>query len=113
MWKLIVICSYFRVTLSIYNEFPNVSFITIFFNSFNYFSFSVKNSGLLLDRKSLINFFKTLTYNNGTEQNLVTVGLVGYPNVGKSSTINALIQDKKTSVSATPGKTKHFQVCIN
>ena len=37
------------------------------------------------------------------------VGLVGYPNVGKSSTVNVLVAQKKTSVSATPGKTKHFQ----
>ncbi|KAI9898345.1 hypothetical protein N3K66_006705 [Trichothecium roseum] len=37
------------------------------------------------------------------------VGLIGYPNVGKSSTINALVGAKKVSVSATPGKTKHFQ----
>ncbi|KAK3326300.1 hypothetical protein B0H66DRAFT_155181 [Apodospora peruviana] len=37
------------------------------------------------------------------------VGLVGYPNVGKSSTINALVGAKKVSVSSTPGKTKHFQ----
>lgn len=37
------------------------------------------------------------------------IGLVGYPNVGKSLTINALIGLKKVSVSATPGKTKHFQ----
>ncbi|KAG8348874.1 putative GTP-binding protein [Trypanosoma vivax] len=37
------------------------------------------------------------------------VGLVGYPNVGKSSTINAIIGCKKVVVSATPGKTKHFQ----
>lgn len=37
------------------------------------------------------------------------VGLVGYPNVGKSSTINALVGQKKVSVSSTPGKTKNFQ----
>lgn len=42
------------------------------------------------------------------EQRLV-VGLTGYPNVGKSSTINALFGSKKTAVAATPGKTKHFQ----
>lgn len=39
----------------------------------------------------------------------MVVGLVGYPNVGKSSTINSLLGEKKVSVSSTPGKTKHFQ----
>jgi large subunit GTPase 1 len=43
------------------------------------------------------------------KRDFVTVGLVGYPNVGKSSTINALMTVKKVSTSATPGKTKHFQ----
>ncbi|XP_068635806.1 GTPase LSG1-2 [Aristolochia californica] len=38
-----------------------------------------------------------------------TVGFVGYPNVGKSSTINALVGKKRTGVTSTPGKTKHFQ----
>ncbi|KAK7208033.1 P-loop containing nucleoside triphosphate hydrolase protein [Myxozyma melibiosi] len=43
------------------------------------------------------------------ETDKIYIGLVGYPNVGKSSTINALLGAKKVSVSATPGKTKHFQ----
>ncbi|OON16528.1 hypothetical protein X801_07658, partial [Opisthorchis viverrini] len=43
----------------------------------------------------------------------LTVGFVGYPNVGKSSTLNALMGCKKTAVSATPGRTKHFQtLCV-
>lgn len=46
---------------------------------------------------------------HGHSSERMVVGLVGYPNVGKSSTINALIGEKKVSVSATPGKTKHFQ----
>ncbi|KAJ3312943.1 hypothetical protein HDV04_002600 [Boothiomyces sp. JEL0838] len=38
-----------------------------------------------------------------------TIGFVGYPNVGKSSTLNALVGATKVTVSSTPGKTKHFQ----
>ncbi|EIE26494.1 P-loop containing nucleoside triphosphate hydrolase protein, partial [Coccomyxa subellipsoidea C-169] len=45
----------------------------------------------------------------GSEGERLMVGLTGYPNVGKSSTINALFGSKKTAVAATPGKTKHFQ----
>ncbi|PWY70243.1 P-loop containing nucleoside triphosphate hydrolase protein [Aspergillus heteromorphus CBS 117.55] len=45
----------------------------------------------------------------GAAKQKTVIGLVGYPNVGKSSTINALLGAKKVSVSATPGKTKHFQ----
>lgn len=38
-----------------------------------------------------------------------TIGFVGYPNVGKSSTLNALVGATKVAVGSTPGKTKHFQ----
>ena len=37
------------------------------------------------------------------------VGFVGYPNVGKSSTINLIMKSKKVKVSSTPGKTKYLQ----
>eukprot|EP00468_Gymnochlora_sp_CCMP2014_P014053 CAMPEP_0167770806 /NCGR_PEP_ID=MMETSP0110_2-20121227/18141_1 /TAXON_ID=629695 /ORGANISM="Gymnochlora sp., Strain CCMP2014" /LENGTH=715 /DNA_ID=CAMNT_0007660059 /DNA_START=186 /DNA_END=2333 /DNA_ORIENTATION=- len=43
---------------------------------------------------------------------MVTVGMIGYPNVGKSSTVNVLMGEKRVSVSATPGKTKHFQTLM-
>lgn len=46
---------------------------------------------------------------SGAPPSRLVVGLVGYPNVGKSSTINSLLGEKKVSVSSTPGKTKHFQ----
>lgn len=72
---------------------------------------SFKNSSKLLSKEELITLFKTI---HGDRKRLsdeiVTVGLVGYPNVGKSSTINTLLVNKKVSVSSTPGKTKHFQV---
>lgn len=38
-----------------------------------------------------------------------TVGFIGYPNVGKSSTINMIVKTKKVRVSETPGKTKYLQ----
>lgn len=37
-----------------------------------------------------------------------TIGMVGYPNVGKSSVINVLCNKKRVTVGALPGKTKHF-----
>lgn len=61
----------------------------------------------ILDRDKLICFLETFKTD---EMDILNVGLVGYPNVGKSSTINSLMASKKTSVSSTPGKTKHFQV---
>ena len=52
---------------------------------------------------------EALTTQERKEGKAATIGMVGYPNVGKSSTINVLMGCKKVSVAATPGKTKHFQ----
>lgn len=72
----------------------------------------IKNSTRLLTRGELIDLFKTIHKGVKVQEGRSVVGLVGYPNVGKSSTINSLLTYKKVSVSATPGKTKHFQVCF-
>jgi large subunit GTPase 1 len=48
-------------------------------------------------------------YTKEFKQEKIQVGLVGYPNVGKSSVINALFGKKKVAVASMPGKTKHFQ----
>ncbi|XP_067636501.1 large subunit GTPase 1 homolog isoform X1 [Eurosta solidaginis] len=69
----------------------------------------IKNDYKVLTREELIGLFKNIYIGNTFTAGVTTIGLVGYPNVGKSSTINALMIEKKVSVSATPGKTKHFQ----
>ncbi|XP_032193286.1 large subunit GTPase 1 homolog isoform X1 [Mustela erminea] len=63
----------------------------------------------LVSRQELLEIFKQLHTGKKVKDGQLTVGLVGYPNVGKSSTINTIMGDKKVSVSATPGHTKHFQ----
>lgn len=63
----------------------------------------------ILTRLELIELFRHMHHKAKVTEGLTTIGLVGYPNVGKSSTINSLMIEKKVSVSATPGKTKHFQ----
>lgn len=58
----------------------------------------------ILEPKQLLNKLQAMV-----DKPTVTVGFTGYPNVGKSSTINRFLTSKKLQVSATPGKTKHFQ----
>eukprot|EP00055_Hartaetosiga_balthica_P012330 m.59552 g.59552 ORF g.59552 m.59552 type:complete len:502 (-) comp7911_c0_seq7:2235-3740(-) len=53
-----------------------------------------------------------LLKNYGSSQGLkktITVGVVGYPNVGKSSIINSLKRKKVTGVGQLPGITRHTQ----
>ena len=49
---------------------------------------------------------------DGGEKGVVSVGMVGQPNAGKSSLINSLIGKRVVSVSKTPGHTKHFQTIL-
>ncbi|ORX57002.1 P-loop containing nucleoside triphosphate hydrolase protein [Hesseltinella vesiculosa] len=64
---------------------------------------------LLIDQTPDIHDSEDETEEGEQRERKTIIGLVGYPNVGKSSTINALIGEKCVSVSSTPGKTKHFQ----
>ncbi|KAM8746020.1 large subunit GTPase 1 homolog [Acanthopagrus schlegelii] len=70
---------------------------------------SFYNSSRLLHKDELLEVFKAAHNGQKCKDGQLTVGLVGYPNVGKSSTINTILRNKKVSVSATPGHTKHFQ----
>jgi nuclear GTP-binding protein len=48
---------------------------------------------------------KNYSKKDGMKQS-VTVGMVGYPNVGKSSLINSLKRTRAVGVSSVPGYTK-------
>ncbi len=68
----------------------------------------------ILNRIQLLEVFKTIQQDilDKAISSVTTIGFVGYPNVGKSSTLNAILKGKKVSVSETPGKTKHYQTFI-
>lgn len=90
------------------------------------------NSPHMLGRQDLLNFFEFYARNKGRvhlhdldiafeppqetpegeEKPGAIIGMVGYPNVGKSSVINALCGKKKVGVDIKPGKTKNLQTII-
>ncbi|KAL0226418.1 hypothetical protein P9112_013742 [Eukaryota sp. TZLM1-RC] len=57
---------------------------------------------------SLLRLLKNYQHNSGFKRT-ITVGVVGYPNVGKSSLINTLKRSKATVTGNTPGVTRVVQ----
>ena len=60
---------------------------------------------------NLLEMIKKYSLVNGSKTN-ITVGIIGYPNVGKSSIINSLKRCKATAVSSQPGYTKNIQEIV-
>lgn len=50
---------------------------------------------------------------SGDSKGTITVGIVGFPNVGKSSLVNSLTRQRAVGVSPTPGFTRLSQVLLN
>lgn len=67
----------------------------------NYAEMSVVNYSSKTNIKPVLDFLNDTSFKS--------FGFIGYPNVGKSSTINAILNRKKVKVSQTPGKTKYIQ----
>lgn len=77
----------------------------------------INRSKLMQIMKSLVKNFKDQTgkivdeneENKPKKDNIVTIGMCGFPNVGKSSIVNVLCKKKLVGVDARPGKTKNYQ----
>lgn len=68
------------------------------------------NTPRTLTRIELCKLFESFPKPEGAQR--LIVGMVGYPNVGKSSLINTLCGKKKVGVDSKPGKTKNMQTII-
>lgn len=66
-------------------------------------------SSVCLGADSLLQLLKNYCRTNGVKTS-ITVGIIGYPNVGKSSLINSLKRSRAVGVSSTAGFTRTVQV---
>ena len=72
----------------------------------------VMSSNKSIGADKLLELLKNYCRVEGGGKRTITVGVVGFPNVGKSSIINSLKRGKVVGVSATPGFTKGMQEII-
>uniref|UniRef100_A0A2A4JZ51 Large subunit GTPase 1 homolog n=1 Tax=Heliothis virescens TaxID=7102 RepID=A0A2A4JZ51_HELVI len=72
----------------------------------------VQNSHEIFDREKLLEVLKNTHVDKLKNPPRLSVGMIGYPNVGKSSSVNVLMKTKKVSVSSMPGHTRHIQSLI-
>lgn len=70
---------------------------------------SVMSSNVCLGADNVLQLLKNYCRNNGMKTS-ITVGVIGYPNVGKSSLINSLKRSRAVGVSSTAGFTRAIQV---
>ena len=59
--------------------------------------------------ENLMNILKNYARTGSEAKATLTVGVVGFPNVGKSSIINSLKRSKAAATGNQPGVTKHMQ----
>lgn len=76
------------------NRYPTIAFKSNINNSYG--------------KGSLIQLLRQFSSLHSDKQQ-ISVGLIGYPNVGKSSVINTLKKEKVCSVAPIPGQTKVWQ----
>ena len=70
------------------------------------------NASTAVGVDSLMNILKNYARVEGDDKKtkqLITVGVIGFPNVGKSSLINSLKRSKAAATGNTPGVTKSMQ----
>ncbi|OMH81512.1 Guanine nucleotide-binding protein-like-like protein [Zancudomyces culisetae] len=70
---------------------------------------SISKTAECVGAEGLLHILKNYTRNLNIKT-AVTVGLVGFPNVGKSSVINSMKRARVCGVGSTPGLTKHVQM---
>jgi nuclear GTP-binding protein len=97
------------------NEYPTIAFKSSTQNQRGHLGHSSNNKiygeGLCVGADNLVELLKNYCRNKKIKTKIV-VGLIGYPNVGKSSVINSLLRSKVCGVGSTPGFTKSSQEVV-